>query len=46
IQSRNYQKKVSEEEFITRTAYEVSISKMELCDAEVDIDCENEEQRE
>ncbi len=46
IQSRNYQKKVSEEEFITRTAYEVSISKMELCDAEVDIDCEKEEQRE
>jgi len=34
IQSRNYQKKVSEEEVITRTAYEVSISKMEVCDAE------------
>jgi single-stranded DNA-binding protein len=34
IQSRNYQKKVSEEEVITRTAYEVSISKMEVCNAE------------
>lgn len=30
IQSRNYQKKISEEEVITRTAYEVSISKMEI----------------
>lgn len=32
IQSRNYQKKISEDEVITRTAYEVSISKMEVCD--------------
>ncbi len=30
IQSREYQKKVSEDQVITRTAYEVSISKMEL----------------
>ncbi|MGE5633491.1 MAG: single-stranded DNA-binding protein [Caulobacteraceae bacterium] len=34
IQSRNYQKKVSEEQVITRTAYEVSISKMEVYDRE------------
>jgi single-stranded DNA-binding protein len=32
IQSREYQKKLSEEEVITRTAYEVSISKMEIVD--------------
>jgi len=30
IQSRDYQKKISEDEVITRTAYEVSISKMEV----------------
>lgn len=30
IQSRNYQKKISENEIVTRTAYEVSISKMEV----------------
>lgn len=32
IQSREYQKKINEEEVITRTAYEVSISKMEIID--------------
>ncbi|HYE12610.1 MAG TPA: single-stranded DNA-binding protein [Patescibacteria group bacterium] len=32
IQSREYQKKLSEDEVITRTAYEVSISKMEIVD--------------
>ena len=32
IQSREYQKKLSEEEMVTRTAYEVSISKMEIVD--------------
>jgi len=32
IQSREYQKKISEEEVVTRTAYEVSISKMEIVD--------------
>ncbi|HHY77097.1 MAG TPA: single-stranded DNA-binding protein [Clostridiales bacterium] len=32
IQSREYQKKISEEEIITRVAYEVSISKMEVVD--------------
>lgn len=48
IQSRNYQKKVSEEEVITRTAYEVSISKMEVCDAETgeSENFEGEEQKE
>lgn len=30
IQSREYQKRLSEEEVVTRTAYEVSISKLEL----------------
>jgi len=30
IQSREYQKKVNEEEIITRTAYEVSVSKLEV----------------
>ncbi len=30
IQSREYQKRLSEEEFLTKTAYEISISKMEL----------------
>jgi single-stranded DNA-binding protein len=34
IQSRNYQKKISEEQVITRTAYEVSISKMEVYEEE------------
>lgn len=34
IQSRDYQKKISEDEVITRTAYEVSISKMELYNKE------------
>ena len=32
IQSREYQKKIAEEEVVTRTAYEVSISKMEIVD--------------
>lgn len=30
IQSRDYQKKLSEDEVITKTAYEVSVSKLEL----------------
>ena len=34
IQSREYQKKISEEECITKTAYEISISKMEVASAE------------
>lgn len=33
IQSREYQKKISEEEFLTKVAYEVSVSKMEIEDA-------------
>lgn len=32
IQSRKYQKRLSEEEVITKTAYEVSINRMELVD--------------
>lgn len=38
IQSRNYQKKISEEEIVTRTAYEVSISKMEVYNEPADED--------
>lgn len=34
IQSREYQKKLDEEQVVSRTAYEVSISKMELFDKE------------
>ena len=30
IQSREYQKKINDDEFITKTAYEISISKMEI----------------
>lgn len=37
IQSREYQKKISDEEVITRTAYEVSISKMEIVDKDNNI---------
>lgn len=32
IQSRDYQKRLSEDEVITKTAYEVSVSKLELVD--------------
>ena len=34
IQSRTYQKRISEEETITKTAYEVSINRMELVEKE------------
>lgn len=34
IQSRDYQKRISEEEIITKTAYEVSVNRMELVDNE------------
>ena len=34
IQSREYKKKINEEEFITKTAYEVSVTKMETTDEE------------
>ena len=36
IQSRNYQKRISEEEIITKTAYEVSINRLELVTPESD----------
>ena len=41
IQSREYQKKISEDEIITKTAYEISISKMET--ASLEHEGENEE---
>ena len=34
IQSRDYQKRISEEEVITKTAYEVSVNRMELAENE------------
>lgn len=49
IQSRNYQKRISDEEVITKTAYEVSVNRMELVSDEDEsvndqqIDIENEE---
>ncbi len=46
IQSRDYQKKVSEDHVITRTAYEVSISKMELYDKENQEEFEQNEEYE
>ena len=42
IQSREYQKKLSETETILMTAYEVSISKLAICDASQNYDIENE----
>lgn len=32
IQSREYRKRVSEEEYMTKTAYEISVVKIETCD--------------
>ena len=40
IQSRDYQKKISETENITKTAYEISISKMETVSKEDEIEFE------
>ena len=37
IQSREYMKKISEEEVIRRVAYEVSVSKLEVIDDEMHI---------
>ncbi len=42
IQSREYQKKLSETETKLMTAYEVSISKLAICDAGENFDIENE----
>jgi len=42
IQSREYQKKISEDESITKTAYEISISKMEVTSIEKE-DTQSEE---
>lgn len=43
IQSRNYQKRISEDESITKTAYEVSINRMELVTNEHESEAETEE---
>lgn len=37
IQSRNYQKRISETEIVTKTAYEVSVNRMELAESETEI---------
>lgn len=37
IQSRNYQKRISEDEVITKTAYEVSVNRMELASNEEEV---------
>ena len=42
IQSREYQKKLSETDMRTMTAYEVSVSKLAAFDAEEDFDIDNE----
>lgn len=42
IQSREYQKRISEEESITKTAYEISISKMEVASLDLENDIEEE----
>lgn len=46
IQSREYQKKLNEEEVVTRTAYEVSISKMEIVDKDNNVREFGEEEEE
>lgn len=46
IQSREYQKKLSEDEIVTRTAYEVSISKMEVVDKENNVRNLNDSKKE
>ena len=38
IQSRDYQKRISEEEVVTKTAYEVSVNRMELAEPELNED--------
>ncbi len=43
LQSREYQKKVSDSEFVNKVAYEVSISKMEKANKENSQDMENTE---
>lgn len=43
IQSREYQKRLSEEETITKTAYEISISKMEVVSNQKEDDVADEE---
>ncbi|MNI30378.1 single-stranded DNA-binding protein [compost metagenome] len=42
LQSREYQKKISENEIVRKVAYEVSISKMEKVDKEESYDSQEE----
>ncbi len=43
IQSRNYQKRISDDEVVTKTAYEVSINRMELVDENAELENEADE---
>ncbi|MBR5271693.1 MAG: single-stranded DNA-binding protein [Clostridia bacterium] len=43
IQSRNYQKRISDDEVVTKTAYEVSINRMELVDENAETENEADE---
>lgn len=45
IQSRNYQKRISEDEIITKTAYEVSVNRMELVGDEENHDISADEEK-
>jgi single-stranded DNA-binding protein len=45
IQSRNYQKRISEDEIITKTAYEVSVNRMELVGDEEKHDISADEEK-
>lgn len=38
IQSRNYQKRISDDEVVTKTAYEVSVNRMELVEKDQEIE--------
>jgi single-stranded DNA-binding protein len=45
IQSRKYQKKLDTGEILSKTAYEVSVSKMEVCDGNKDYSQEEDEEK-
>ncbi len=44
IQSRDYQKKLTETEVVTKTAYEISITKMEVVKHDMELEINNEPQ--
>ncbi len=44
IQSRDYQKRLTETEVVTKTAYEISITKMEVVKHDIDLEIKNETQ--